>query len=102
MVEDLSSHPSWHYWVDAFIRDVQMVGGQDDRETRGSIRDHFRKYADMIRGPHQNTQAAEDYRLQCCERLVQEIDKHKGTPAEHRWQIVLSVLNEGEASASPR
>ncbi len=83
--------------IEQFLRDVLHLEGETPARVREGVRFAIAVYERMFReaepDDRKKDEAAKKCRTLCRERVVEAIERHKGTPTEAHLQIVLRVLD---------
>lgn len=91
--------------IEAFLRDVLLLEGEDSNVIRESVRQHLAVYEKQFRDHEpagcRTDQAVQRCRMLCRERVVQEIARAKGPPTKAHLEIVLSVIDSPARAPLP-
>ena len=82
--------------IEAFLADVLALEGQDSNKVRESVRVQLTKYErqfrDAVTNKRMKDKAADQCRRLCWARIVEELDRRRGTLTAVHLMIVLSVI----------
>ena len=88
--------------IEAFLADVLALEGQDSDKVRASVRvqltNYERQFRDAVTNKPMKDKAADECRRLCWARVVEELNRRRGTLTAVHLMIVRSVI-EAPATA---